>query len=344
MDDTLRRVARTVENRLQTFFEEMAAKPISDMFNICVDSILLEQVRDLTLRGGKRLRAALLVHGAALFDARAEEQSAVIDAAAALELLHAYFLIHDDIMDGDEIRRGGPAVHAALAKKMGDQELGQWLGILAGDLAAALKQVLLTGMDVEESRRHRVLRTFATMHLDVVHGQTLDMLGNASALKVATHKTASYTTIGPLAIGAALTDASDKKIENLAKIALPLGIAFQFRDDLLGTFGSSKITGKPVGTDLKTGKQTILLEEGLRLANNHQREVVQAVLGKDDASPEAIEDARSALEECGARDACLKRIKSLVDDFINGIEEGDYLDRGKRFLLQVARYVAEREE
>ncbi len=344
LEDTLRRVAKTVETRLESFFEEVEAGSVSEIFNTRAGSILLDQVRDLTLRGGKRLRAALLVHGAALFDAQSERRAAVIDAAAALELLHTYFLVHDDIMDGDEIRRGGPAVHAALAKKMGDSSFGLGLGILAGDLAAALKQVLLTGIDLEASRRHRVVRIFATMHLDVVHGQTLDMLGNAPAIDVATHKTASYTTVGPLAVGAALGGADDEAVRRLARIARPLGVAFQFRDDMLGTFGRPSVTGKPVGTDLKTGKHTILLEEGLRRADDQQRQTIECVLGRVDSTEEEIEAARSALVECGAREASAKRIRDLAREFVSGIERGGYLDEGALFLLEVARYIAEREE
>ncbi len=344
MDDTLKRIAKIVENRLEAFFNDVGAGPVSPIFETRAGSMLLDQVRDLTMRGGKRLRAALLVHGAALFDARAEERSAVVDSAAALELLHTYFLIHDDIMDGDDIRRGGPAVHAALVKKTGDRNFGQGLGILAGDLSAALKQVLLIGMDLDASRRHKVDKIFATMHLDVVHGQTLDMLGGASALEVATHKTASYTTVGPMALGAALAGASDNEIEQLAKIALPLGVAFQFRDDVLGTFGSPSVTGKPVGTDLKTGKQTILLEEGLKRADGRQTRAIQLVLGRANATDEKIETARNALVECGAREACSLLIDELVGEFISGIDDGDYLEGGGEFLIRVARFVGERDE
>lgn len=343
MGAILSRIASSVENRLESYFHEVEKKPVSSLFDTRASSILLDQVRSLTLRGGKRLRAALLVQTAALFDARAEEQQAVIDAAAALELLHTYFLIHDDIMDDDEMRRGGPSVHVALSQEVGDPNMGRGLAILAGDLAASLKQVLLTGMDLDESRRRRVDQIFAAVHLDVVHGQALDMLGKTPALEVAVHKTASYTTVGPMAAGAALAGAPESDIVHLAKVALPLGIAFQLRDDLLGVFGSSIATGKPVGTDLKKGKQTYLFEKGLELADERQRGIIDAVVGHEEALGKDIKAACRALDECGARSACEKRVAQLVEEFKRGIERGQYLAQGKRFLMDVANFIAERE-
>jgi geranylgeranyl diphosphate synthase type I len=344
MDDALRRVVKSVEDRLTSFFEEISKEPVSSIFEARADSLLLGQVRDLTMRGGKRLRAALLVHGAALFDAQAEERKVVWDAAAAIELLHTYFLIHDDIMDGDELRRGGPTVHVALAEEIGNRDLGVGLGVLAGDLSAALEQVLLSGIDLDGKRMQRVMRIFATMHLDVVYGQTLDMLKSASAAEVAAHKTASYTTIGPLAIGAAIAGASESETEILAKNAAPLGVAFQFSDDLLGTFGRREITGKPVGTDLRSGKQTVLLEEGLKRAVGKDLDAIKAAVGNQAATELEIRAAQDGLRSCGAYDACKQRISDLVASFIEELEKGDYLEQGKRFLIEVARFIETRED
>lgn len=344
MDDALRRVAKKVEARLGSFFERLAEEPVSKIFFTRADSILLDQVRDLTLRGGKRLRAALLVHGASIFDASAEESDTLWDAAAAVELLHAYFLIHDDIMDGDEVRRGGPAVHAALAEKVGSRELGAGLGILAGDLSSALTQLLLSDLDLDGERFRRVTSLFARMHLDVVCGQTLDMLKSASAAEVAAHKTASYTTVGPLTIGAAVAGASDAKIEALARTALPLGTAFQFKDDLLGTFGKREVTGKPVGTDLRRGKQTVLLEQGLFLARGADLRAIQNAVGNQDATEPEIAAARDALVSCGALDACKQMISNLIATFVSHLERGDYLDPARSFLIEVARFIETRED
>jgi geranylgeranyl diphosphate synthase type I len=342
INETLSHVATLIEERLASFFEEVSRTQSSTLFGTVPASPVLDQVRELTMRGGKRLRAVFLVQSAKLFDSKAEQQPCVIDSAAAIELLHTYFLIHDDIMDRDEMRRGGPAAHAALATQFNSAELGQGLGILAGDLAEGLKQILLVNMDLKDARRKKVNRIFAEMHLDVIHGQTLDMLGNVSPMEIAARKTASYTTVGPITAGAALAGASEFQIAKLAKIAYPLGIAFQFRDDLLDIYGNSKTTGKPVGTDLKEGKLTLLIEQGLKLANDHQLKAIQSALGNNNASDEAVKAAFDALTDCGAKDACQAHMATLVDTFISGLEEGQYLEESTQFLIDLARYIVER--
>jgi geranylgeranyl diphosphate synthase type I len=341
-DDTLSRIAGAVEQRLERVFAEARAGHATGLFPGTSRSPILEQVRDLTLRSGKRVRAALLVCGAALFDDEAESNPGVIDAAAAMELLHSYFLIHDDIMDDDPTRRGGPAVHVALAALAGEEKLGRDLAILAGDLAVALHEGLLAGLPAPDERRRLATRIFAEMHLDVVHGQTMDLLGSGDAEEVARRKTASYTTVGPLAAGAALAGASEREIERLAGIARPLGVAFQLRDDLLGVFGSPERTGKPVGTDLRAGKATFLVREGLRRCDGAQRAAVEAVLGHEDADPLAVGEAAAILERCGARRACEERIDELVGGAVAELRQERYLDGGRKFLERVAALVRQR--
>ena len=339
----LARIAQKVESRLKTFFDEVEAAPPGPLFETQASSIMLAQVRHLTLRAGKRLRAALLVAGAQLFDADAEDNPAVIDAAAAMELCHTYLLIHDDIMDGDPVRRGGPAVHVALGGFTGDPKKGEALGILAGDLASALYQVLLSRLSVNESTLARVIDIFASMHLDVVHGQFLDMIGEVSAYEVAVHKTASYTTIGPLTAGAAIAGARDKDLKHLAEIALPLGVAFQFRDDLLGTFGNEETTGKPVNTDIREGKRTSLMEEARAKADRYQLKQIKAVLGRQDATDAEVETVRDILEKCGAKAALVQHIREMAEEFAAGLDKPYYTAQAKSFLVQIAAFMAERD-
>jgi len=336
-------IAAAVERRLVALFDDRAPGPRTGAFAPVPDSDLLDQVRQLTLRGGKRLRPALLAGGAALFDRNAFASPAVIDAGAALELLHAYFLIHDDIMDEDEVRRGGPSVHAALMRAKGDAKLGRDLAILAGDLAAALHEGLLANLEAPPARRQAIARIFAEMHLDVVHGQTLDLLGSASAEEVASRKTASYTTVGPLAAGATLGGADADQVARLAEIGRPLGVAFQIRDDLLGAFGRSDRTGKPVGTDLKSGKRTLLLEQVSSLAGPAERAAVDAVIARPEASDGEIARAVAALETSGARRACEDRISELVAGAIRSLEAGPYLEAGVRYIADLAHLIAERD-
>jgi geranylgeranyl diphosphate synthase, type I len=304
--------------------------------------MLLDQVRDLTLRGGKRIRAALVYAGARLFGSF-EGAPAVCDAAAAVELLHTYFLIHDDIMDEDAVRRGGPSVHAALAAATGSEKLGRDLAILAGDLAIALHEKLVAQLDAAEDRRRRVAALFAGMHADVIHGQTLDIVGGAAEEDVADHKTASYTTVGPIAIGAALAGAQGESTARLAAISRPIGIAFQLRDDLIGMFGDPAATGKPRGSDLKSGKRTLLVREAIGRAGDDDRRAIEAALGHPGANENEIAAASAAIERTGAKRLCEERATSLVSCALDELDAGGFSPEGRALITHIARIAVSRE-
>ncbi len=338
----MKRIATRVEERLIAFFSEIEGAD-NRLFETCSHTPLLAQIRDLTLRGGKRLRAGLLVNGAGLFIPDAETCPPVIDAAAAMELRQTYLLIHDDIMDGDAVRRGGPSVHVALAGYVNDARLGVNLGIAAGDLAAALEQILLSRIDMDEPSLVRLHRVFAAMHMAVVQGQALDLMGEVSAFEVALHKTASYTTVGPLAAGAALAGARERDVEHLARIAQPLGIAFQFRDDLLGTFGNPERTGKPVDGDLLEGKPTVLLEETLARADRFQKKRVESIVGNREATPEELGEVREVMVQCGAKAVCERHVAELTREFISGLDREYYRPKARKFLIDLAQFIGERE-
>lgn len=228
---------------------------------------LIAQVRELTARGGKRLRAALVLLGYRLA-ARTADDSVAMPAAAAMELLQTYFLVHDDWMDDDPIRRGGPSVHVALRERYGSDKLGDSGAILAGDYAVSLAQEALLACDVPATALLAAARAFAELQRDVVLGQGLDVLVDSptgdhglTRLMARTHlwKTAAYTTTGPLLVGARLGGASESVQNALRAYGDPLGIAFQLRDDWLGTFGNPEITGKSTESDLRQGKKTAVL-------------------------------------------------------------------------------------
>ena len=343
MNETLSQISAAVERRLERLFRDVAQGDLDGIFAARPAPALLDCVRDLTLRGGKRLRAALVHGGARLFDPEADRLPAVCDAAAAMELLHTYFLIHDDIMDEDETRRGGPSAHAALAAATGDAKLGRDLAILAGDLASSLHERLIADLDASEDRRRAAAGLFARMHADVIHGQALDLLGAAAPEEVADHKTASYTTVGPMAIGAALGGASVADVARVAEIARPIGIAFQISDDLLGAFGDPAATGKPRGSDLRSGKSTALVRIALERADEGGRAAIRAVLGVRGASAEAIDAAIEAIARTGARESCEERAAALAGGAIREIEASGFAPEGIAMIAHVARLAVFRE-
>jgi geranylgeranyl diphosphate synthase type I len=269
-------------------------------------------LRDLCLRGGKRLRPALVVAGYRAASCQGDLDTA-IDAGVALELLHAYLLIHDDWMDQDSVRRGGPAVHALLARRFRSERVGCAAGILAGDYAAGLAAEALSRLELPPSRAMRIWACFAQMQLDAVAGQQLDLIGRTRSVEsVYALKTASYTVRGPLLLGAQLASARTRVLTALDRYSLPVGVAFQLRDDLLGVFGNSSQTGKPTASDLRSGKRTVLLTTGLRRARGRDHRVLKSVVGNAHASQAKLSAAAQVLERCGARKVVEDRIEELL--------------------------------
>jgi geranylgeranyl diphosphate synthase, type I len=291
--------------------------------------------RDLTLRGGKRYRSALLVAAYTGVAPGAPVEPA-LQVGVALELLQTYLLIQDDWMDGDLTRRGGPTVHAALAERLGSAHQGESAAMLASDLSWNLAFEVVASVDLPAPRVLATLRELTRVHEDVIVGQQIDMLGRAEDVE-AMHalKTGSYTVRGPLVLGATLAGAPVSMgpqaapnpgpasrapadaLAALARFAAPLGVAFQLRDDLLGTFGATAETGKPVGNDLRAGKRTAILAEALdggsRLSPAGS-EVLGRALGRASATEAEVSAAAAALEACGARAAVTARLSRLCHE------------------------------
>ncbi len=290
--------------------------------------------RDLVLRGGKRLRAALL---SAAYEAcgGAGGGSAVVAAGAALELFQVYLLTHDDWMDGDDVRRGGPSVPAVMRARFGKQ--ADAMSILAGDLVSAWSQRAL--LEVERPAPHLLgaARELATAHEDVVEGQVLDVQGHADDAErvnvVHTLKTASYTVRAPVAMGARLAAAGEGQVAALVAFARPLGIAFQLRDDVLGTFGEPAAMGKPAGSNLRAGKRTALVVHALAVPS--AAAAVSAALGRPDASEAQVAAAIHALEQSGAREAVEASIAAHVTAARQALARAE-LTPGGRALLEGA--------
>lgn len=285
---------------------------------------MVDAARDLALRGGKRLRAGLIAAGW-LVAGGGEDLDAAIDGGVAFELLQAYLLIQDDWMDGDLTRRGGPSVHAALIKKFGDEQKGCSSAVLASDLTWGLAvETILHIEKLDAPIRLDVLKIFSRIHEDVVFGQQLDILGSAKDVeKVHDLKTGSYTMRGPLVLGATMAGGSAEQKDLLQRFATPLGIAFQQRDDLLGTFGDPAETGKPVGNDLIVGKRTVLMVEAERLLNDEQRQALARAFGRAEATAEDVAAATLALESSGARRAVEKNQAALCDAALEVLEKSN---------------------
>jgi geranylgeranyl diphosphate synthase type I len=286
---------------------------------------VVDEVRALA-SGGKRLRPAFAYWGwrgaRNRAQAPAEDEAAVLRAVAALEFVHASALVHDDVMDGARTRRGRPATHIGFASRHSGDELdgdgetfGTGAAILVGDLALVWSDELLRCSGISVSALIRARAVWDTMRTEVTAGQYLDLLraagglpGPGGALTVARYKSAGYTVQRPLQLGAALAGAGPDVHEACTAIGLPLGEAFQLRDDVLGVFGDPAVTGKSVDDDLREGKQTLLIALAEHATDDDGRQLLREVLGDPFAPPEQLDAVRTLLETTGARALVEERI------------------------------------
>jgi geranylgeranyl diphosphate synthase type I len=288
-------------------------------------------IRSLCARGGKRVRPALAVAGFRAAQARAKIDP-VIDAGVALELLHAYLLIHDDWMDGDAVRRGGPSVHVYLGRRFRSPQKGDAAGILAGDYASALATEALLRADAHPKRLLRACSAFAQMQLDAITGQQLDLMAARDTERTYILKTSSYTVSGPLRVGALLAGGSPRLLTALDRFAMPIGVAFQLRDDLLGAFGEPGQTGKPFGSDIRSGKRTLLLTYAQKSARGSDRKRLLQAVGNPSASVAELRAAVAVLETSGARAQVERRIEELSAQALAALRTANITPEGHHLL------------
>jgi geranylgeranyl pyrophosphate synthase len=284
-----------------------------------------EEVRALA-EGGKRLRPLFAYWGwrgvAADAAGPAEDDAAVLRAVAALEFVHASALVHDDVMDGAVTRRGRPATHVGFAARHGAGALagdraafGVGAAILVGDLALVWSDELLRCSGVTAAALARARPVWDIMRTEVTAGQYLDLLraagglpGPAGALTVARYKSAGYTVQRPLQLGAAIAGSGRRVADAYTAIGLPLGEAFQLRDDVLGVFGDPAVTGKSADDDLREGKQTLLVAWAREQTDAAGRRLLAETLGDPAADPERLQALRELIADTGARTRVEERI------------------------------------
>jgi geranylgeranyl diphosphate synthase type I len=300
----------------------------------------IDALNDFVLCGGKRLRPTFAWWGwrGAGGDPAGEHAEGVLRVAASLELIQACALIHDDLIDSSDSRRGFPTVHIAFGRRHADQG---WLGsssafglataVLIGDLALAWADDMFAEAPLPAATIAAARPAWRAMRTEVLAGQYLDVhtqaTGNASAeaaLRICRLKTAAYTVQRPLHLGAALAGADDELIGTLLEFGGDIGVAFQLRDDLLGVFGDPSVTGKPAGDDLREGKRTLLVALGLERAaqrGDHAAvKIIADAIGNTKLSESDFDAVRQMLEEVGAVDAVERHIDELTASAMAALE------------------------
>ncbi len=306
---------------------------------------LTEALTDL-ISGGKRLRPAFCFWGAR--GAGLDDGDALVTAAASLELFQACAIVHDDVMDGSDTRRGQPAVHrrfAALHRGEdwhGDPEaFGAGAAILLGDLCLAWSDEMLSTSAAPGLRDG--LGVYAGMRSELMGGQYLDLLEQARgggsverALRVARYKSAKYTIEKPLHLGAALASAPPELYDAYSGYGLPLGEAFQLRDDVLGVFGDPVMTGKPAGDDLREGKRTAMVAMALERATDAQAAVVRRHLGDAHLGLDGVAVLREVLVDTGAVDRVEQLIDTLLADCLAALAQAPVTEEAREVLGELA--------
>jgi geranylgeranyl diphosphate synthase type I len=309
------------------------------------------------LAGGKRLRPAFCYWGWRA--AGGGDCPQILAAAAALELLHASALVHDDVMDASDTRRGQPSVHRLFAARhaeagwRGSAELfGTGAAILIGDLLLAWTDQMFQGSGLPTAALRRGQPVLDAMRTEMICGQYLDLLGQsagdgtvADALRVIRYKSAKYTIERPLHLGQALAGGADGPAAAACTgYGIPLGVAFQLRDDVLGVFGDPARTGKPAGDDLRDGKRTVLVAIARDRATAAQRELLDRRLGDRLLDEAGAEQIRSILVGTGALAECELMIDSSVAQALRALEDAPVTSQAKLALAELAVIATERSD
>jgi len=359
-----------IQKRLDSFLDDRAA----ELSEVSPDLDAIDAAARGLLVGGKRFRALFCYWGwqavAAKgddFDLAAETSSdldGVVSVAAALEIFHAAALVHDDIMDNSDLRRGEPSLHRrfeALHRDRGwtgsAEGYGSAAALLLGDLllgwSDGLFELGLAGADRAAATASRA--EFSRMRTDVMLGQYLDMLEEHSwrgrpeaellsrAHRVIVYKSAKYSVEAPLALGASLAGGSLPQIGSLREFGLPLGVAFQLRDDLLGVFGDPAVTGKPAGDDLREGKRTVLINLARQKLPGSASRLLDELLGDPSLDAEQIAMLRASIRESGAVDQLERIISHNVQVAVTALDGAPLARSARDQLTALADTVTRRE-
>jgi geranylgeranyl diphosphate synthase type I len=315
----------------------------------------LRFVKKYVLSGGKRLRPALMYYG--YLAAGGKEKEKAIQTSVSIELIHAFLLIHDDIIDKDNMRHGVDTAHFHFSKigkkyfpKKDNAHFGNSIAIIVGDMVGAMGNQIIFNSEFEPKNIIKALDRLQGIVSMTVIGQSQDIYieyaGKASEkeiLRMYKNKTAKYTIEGPLHLGAILGGADVELLESISRFSIPIGIAFQIQDDILGIFGSEKKIGKPVGSDIAEGKQTILVARALETGSAAQKKAIKNLLGKAKLTGKDIDEFRRAIIASGSLEYAQKTANDFIRQGKAEIKKSKIAGEAQEFLLGIADYMASRE-
>lgn len=300
---------------------------------------LIENVLEYNVWGGKRIRPLTIISAYKCF----KDDDKVIPASICIELMQAYLLIHDDIIDKSDLRRGKPAMHKIYGKK--DNHFGISMAILAGDLCASYVYDGIIESDFSDKEKAEAIKYINWIINREIYGQALDIsdsfreLKEEDVWKIYELKTATCTMQGPVYIGAVLANASKDKIERLQRYAYNMGLAFQIQDDINGIFGNAEEMGKPNDSDIKEGKKTLLIVKALEFSNKEDREFLLKKYGDSDINETDMIRIREIIKSCSALTHCKNKFNELIEKGKESLMNVELKEEGKDFLLEIADYI-----
>ncbi|MDN6123485.1 MAG: polyprenyl synthetase family protein [Brevibacterium sp.] len=345
--DSPESIAAQVSTRIEGFLESKAAQFLA----ISPDADEIGRALLDFTQGGKKIRPVLLWWGFQLAvgddSSRGALADGVADAAGSLELLHAAALIHDDVIDHSDTRRGKPALHrqfesqhSKLRYQGAAEPFGVAAAIVIGDICLALSEELFERSQTMLGITQLARGLRATLRRDVMVGQYLDVLAEVVPLEderigeraweVLSFKSAKYSVEQPLLLGAALGGADEDQLEEISRFGLPLGQAFQLRDDVLGVFGDPAATGKPAGDDIREGKRTVLIAESMKKLSPEQIRILAIRLGDPNLSDAEVGECVSMLTESGGLEAVESSIRDKYEEALSVIREWATADADAR--------------
>ncbi len=343
--ELMKKMRSRIDSELVRFFEEQSETRLDD---VCMD--IRNRIREFTMNGGKRLRPMLVVMGHDLF---APHSDLIYRAAISIELTQSYLLIHDDIMDQSETRRGKPSLHAALREQIKSRvsdssRISQNLAIVAGDLADSFAHQSL----LESGMRPDILLK-ANVELSRIiemtgYGQLIDIestfnenFAQRDLLRLHLLKTAKYTIEGPLYMGAVLSGTSED-LKPLQYYGMLLGTAFQLHDDILGLYGNEQETGKSIKSDVNEGKKTLLMLKAMELCSDSQKKFIRDCLSSGNISDSDFHKLRELVRDCGSYEYSRNMMARMISKSKEYLSEVKGETRIKKFLEWFADYIVER--
>jgi len=336
----LQRASKEIEKELTVYSQEWNKKIAMDFPDLKKLNMQLTN----SFLGGKMLRGTLVKLGYDLV--RSKPTDAIFKPAAAFEILHAALLTHDDIMDQSPIRRGKPAMHMQPDKHYGISQ-----AICLGDLGIILANKLISDSDFPTERKNKAFNYFSQIITDTILGQMLDIASAHSdkrtekqILTIQKMKTATYTIVGPLSLGAMLGGATDEFLDTIKQFGEPLGIAYQMQDDILGIFGDEKTIGKSTTSDIEENKSTLLITYALKHASKQQQIVLQTYYGRKKNTKKQHEMIKQIFIDTGALTYSQKKIKRLTKQAKALILKMTADKKNQKILYELAETLIQRQK